>query len=116
MRRGLLVVAVWLAGCLQNSLVPCGDRLCPSEAVCIANRCASHADVDACMGKVDNDACTSQPHAFCRDGVCATAVCGDRIVTPDEACDDGNLADGDGCSATCSSAETCGNNIVDYVT
>jgi cysteine-rich repeat protein len=30
-----------------------------------------------------------------------SAVCGDGIVDPPEECDDGNLLDGDGCSATC---------------
>lgn len=30
-----------------------------------------------------------------------------------EACDDGNTASGDGCSATCTSDETCGNNVRD---
>jgi len=39
--------------------------------------------------------------------------CGDRIVQEPEVCDDGNTADGDGCSATCTSDETCGNNVVD---
>src|SRR5512138_941673 len=28
--------------------------------------------------------------------------CGDGVVDPGEECDDGNLASGDGCSATCS--------------
>jgi cysteine-rich repeat protein len=28
-------------------------------------------------------------------------VCGDGVQTPDEGCDDGNTADGDGCSSTC---------------
>ena len=27
--------------------------------------------------------------------------CGDRVLTSDEACDDGNLTNGDGCSSTC---------------
>jgi len=40
-------------------------------------------------------------------------VCGDWIVHEDEACDDGNDAGGDGCSADCLSDESCGNSIVD---
>jgi cysteine-rich repeat protein len=32
---------------------------------------------------------------------CASVVCGNGDVTLGEACDDGNTADGDGCSATC---------------
>jgi cysteine-rich repeat protein len=31
--------------------------------------------------------------------------CGDGKVTPDEACDDGNKMDGDGCSSNCLSVE-----------
>ncbi|MET0412129.1 MAG: DUF4215 domain-containing protein [Polyangiaceae bacterium] len=31
----------------------------------------------------------------------ASGTCGDGQLTPDEACDDGNRADGDGCSASC---------------
>ena len=35
-------------------------------------------------------------------GVAPTvAVCGDGFLTPSEQCDDGNIVDGDGCSATC---------------
>jgi cysteine-rich repeat protein len=32
---------------------------------------------------------------------CAAPVCGDGIVTLDEACDDGNVTSGDGCNAVC---------------
>ncbi len=38
-------------------------------------------------------------------------VCGDAILAPVEQCDDGNLVDGDGCSATCQNE--CGNGVVD---
>ena len=39
--------------------------------------------------------------------------CGNGIVSAEEVCDDGNVVDGDGCSADCRSTETCGNGIVD---
>jgi cysteine-rich repeat protein len=39
--------------------------------------------------------------------------CGDGVVNPGEVCDDGNIEDGDGCSADCQSDETCGNGIRD---
>ncbi|MBI5501268.1 MAG: hypothetical protein HY907_13560 [Deltaproteobacteria bacterium] len=41
--------------------------------------------------------------------------CGDGAVQPElgEACDDGNTVGGDGCSADCTSDESCGNGIVD---
>lgn len=39
--------------------------------------------------------------------------CGNHHLDPGEACDDGNIMDGDGCSADCLSDETCGNGITD---
>lgn len=43
--------------------------------------------------------------------------CGDGFLDrTSETCDDGNTTDGDGCSADCSSNETCGNGIRDEVT
>jgi len=38
-------------------------------------------------------------------------ICGDWIVSAGEACDDGNLIDGDGCDATCMPSG-CGNGVV----
>jgi len=35
------------------------------------------------------------------------------VLADDEVCDDGNNVDGDGCNATCLSAEVCGNLVVD---
>jgi cysteine-rich repeat protein len=43
----------------------------------------------------------------------ALAVCGNGIPEASEACDDGNETGGDGCSADCSSDESCGNEIID---
>ena len=40
-------------------------------------------------------------------------ICGDGVVTAEEVCDDGNVTDGDGCSATCDSTEQCGNARID---
>jgi cysteine-rich repeat protein len=39
------------------------------------------------------------------------AACGDGEVQPDEACDDGNAVDGDGCSALCR-PERCGDGLL----
>ncbi len=39
--------------------------------------------------------------------------CGDLVLDPGEMCDDGNVVDGDGCSADCNSDETCGNGVID---
>jgi cysteine-rich repeat protein len=40
-------------------------------------------------------------------------VCGDGEIDAGESCDDVNLLDGDGCSATCQSEATCGNSRPD---
>lgn len=40
----------------------------------------------------------------------AVAVCGDSVLESGEECDDGNLADGDGCSSACI-IEHCGNGV-----
>jgi cysteine-rich repeat protein len=42
---------------------------------------------------------------------CVVNVCGDGFVGPEEGCDDGNLDDDDGCSASCE-LEGCGDGIV----
>ena len=43
------------------------------------------------------------------------AVCGDGNIEGNEQCDDGNTANGDGCSSICTieTASICGNNIVE---
>jgi cysteine-rich repeat protein len=41
----------------------------------------------------------------------AVAACGDGVIGPGEACDDGNATDGDGCDHDCS-VSACGNGIV----
>jgi len=46
-----------------------------------------------------------------RPSVACVQICGDGIVDPAEACDDGNLIEGDGCDTDCSPSG-CGNGIV----
>lgn len=79
-------------------------------------------DIDECATGTDNCAepatCTNTPGSFtctCHngyygDGVTCTSVCGDGFVVTEEACDDGNMKDGDGCSASCAIEDgwTCG--------
>ena len=40
-------------------------------------------------------------------------TCGNGVVDPGEACDDGNIADGDGCTSDCQRAVVCGDGIQD---
>lgn len=52
--------------------------------------------------------CTSARNLGGTDGQRTPAAqCGDGLVSATEACDDGNLASGDGCSATCTVEATC---------
>ena len=41
------------------------------------------------------------------EGACGTPRCGNGALEPGEACDDGNVLGGDGCSATCSLETSC---------
>lgn len=47
----------------------------------------------------ENSDCVSG--ATCAVGLCVNTICGDGFITGSEACDDGGLVAGDGCSATC---------------
>jgi cysteine-rich repeat protein len=50
-----------------------------------------------------------------RQPICIHGHCANGTLDEDEACDDGNLIAGDGCSPDCHSIETCGNRVVDHV-
>ncbi|MDI1447487.1 DUF4215 domain-containing protein [Polyangium sp. 6x1] len=60
-----------------------------------------------------DEACVATSLAQCDAG---PPVCGDGVVEGEETCDDGNTTDGDGCNATCTSDESCGNGTVDAAT
>ena len=53
---------------------------------------------------------------FCSGFEACPPFCGDATLDFGELCDDGNQVSGDGCSANCLSDETCGNQIIDYIT
>src|SRR6478735_3801634 len=104
-----------VTGCLQDHLVPCGDQLCPATSMCVVDVCATQEQIDVCVGLGDGDRCTTMASAgACENGVCIIAVCGNGKTEAPEACDDGNLVGGDGCSPLCDSTEVCGNAVVDY--
>lgn len=72
-------------------------------------------------------ACGSEPARLCANGMscpkgttcaakqlaCITGTCGDGVLDELEACDDGNIIDGDGCSATCQTLVGCGDGVID---
>lgn len=88
------------------------------------------SDNNACNGAetCQNGTCTNGggPFTTCAngDGCCPTNCtagndndcphrCGDRIVDAGEQCDDGNTANGDGCSSTCQMETRCGNGTLE---
>jgi cysteine-rich repeat protein len=112
----IVVLGVAVAACIEPSLVPCGDRACPSGTTCVTElqTCATPAQLDACAGKPDEDSCSvGTAIGRCHGGVCLTEGCGNNVIDLGEVCDDGNRHDGDGCSGDCLSLETCGNGYVD---
>lgn len=83
---------------------------CTGTESCVAGRCEAGAPLDegaAC--DADGDPATRD---VCRGMVCRRSLCGDGVLDPEvEACDDGNLRDGDGCerdcTPTCSTGADC---------
>ncbi|WP_208729759.1 DUF4215 domain-containing protein [Corallococcus exercitus] len=91
----MLAVRAWMALAIMLPLLAvCSDtpdRNCPSGLLCPeGRRCAAKQDI------------------------CIPSDCGDGVIQDDEACDDGNVIDGDGCNHTCTSTEVCGNGVVDF--
>ncbi|MCA9515865.1 MAG: DUF4215 domain-containing protein, partial [Myxococcales bacterium] len=79
----------------------CGDNVVAGDEACDdgrAEQIAEGAEVRGCDGE-----CRIVPGWSCDDGEPSYCLpgCGDGLVQGVEACDDGNLADDDGCSAGC---------------
>jgi cysteine-rich repeat protein len=82
-----LLLGVLLGACFEPATVTCNTGLiCPPGTIC----------------SNDGASCTEP------------GGCGNNVIDPGEACDDGNQTDGDGCSANCLSKEVCGNRIIDF--
>ncbi|PIR90609.1 hypothetical protein COU05_01135, partial [bacterium (Candidatus Gribaldobacteria) CG10_big_fil_rev_8_21_14_0_10_37_21] len=94
---GLQECALCLWGvCEPNEF--CGDTIVNGPEVCDSNERACQANgylgVQQCNSTCAGwEECTSQEY------------CGDNLKNGEEECDDGNLEDGDGCSALCSIKE-----------
>jgi hypothetical protein len=128
MRAALLSLA--LAGCVTSDLVPCGALLCAVDQACTPTGCIDRSRIDACDGLVDDAACAVDGvPGTCRDGACATQVCGDGVVEGLEECEGEQLggatclafgfydAPGLRCSSECrfetsECVGTCGDQIV----
>jgi cysteine-rich repeat protein len=84
----------------------------PILAAALAAGCVRQPQATACATGIY---CPAGSRCAARQAVCIFDSCGDGVLQPGEACDDGNKVDGDGCSADCTSNETCGNGVTDKV-
>ena len=125
------LVALASAACVESNQVACGDgRFCPAGTQCAAvtdpgaSLCVPESQTEVCADAPRYQPCSTgaTPTGRCYDGVCLAVACGNGRVdmadpnTPGdtgETCDDSNQESGDGCSADCTSTETCGNAVVD---
>jgi cysteine-rich repeat protein len=114
MRRAGVAVTLVSAGCLEPMVVPCGALVCPADQACVDDtRCVDRALLEACAGLGAGERCTFGPlEGSCQAGVCELPVCGDGVRQALEACEDGNIVNGDGCNSACV-LETCGNGVID---
>ncbi|MDX2091935.1 MAG: hypothetical protein SFX73_28995 [Kofleriaceae bacterium] len=119
MSRWMLAVSV-LAACARSSSVVCTDgTTCPDGTTCVdlgdsPTRCVLPDAFAACAELADGATCMLQgAMGVCTMDACIAAVCGDGIVDGNERCDDGNTRSDDGCSADCSSIETCSDGVTD---
>jgi cysteine-rich repeat protein len=58
-------------------------------------------NLDIPSSYVASDGTSGIPYFIARGEALTPIACGDGVVMGDEECDDGNVVDGDGCSATC---------------
>ena len=87
----VVVLVVLAAGCLEPSVVRCGDIICPDGTTCVpdAKGCFPPDRVTACTAMADGTSCSAKgvTGGLCRTGVCMPATCGDGYITGLEQCD-----------------------------
>lgn len=94
MKGALLGMALsCMTACLNPDLTPCGELLCSAGSVCVNDRvCATQDQIDACGGIEEKAPCQATfGQGYCSEGVCVANVCGDGVVTGNEACDGSTL-------------------------
>ena len=91
----VLLALLSLADC-QCGGTPCTvEGGCPKGSACIEGSCVQETFDGGASDAGRSDAGSTTPGGS--DG----GSCGDRVLSGPEACDDGNVVSGDGCSATC---------------
>ncbi|MEZ4365468.1 MAG: hypothetical protein R2939_04160 [Kofleriaceae bacterium] len=114
-RAWLVAWTIGLGACLATPAAPCVDGVvCAAGQVCApaGGACVDPAQVAACDQRAEGATCTLPGIGAgqCRDGLCVVAGCGDGVVDPGEACDDGNQVADDGCTNACA-LPTCGDGV-----
>ncbi|HLC47378.1 MAG TPA: DUF4215 domain-containing protein [Candidatus Nanoarchaeia archaeon] len=95
----------------------CNGKANAADPACGAISCGD-GTVQAAAGEECDDGAGNSDSAqnACRTN-CEDAGCGDGIIDSGESCDDGNIIDGDGCTASCQISvvlpSDCGNNILE---
>lgn len=103
MHARFLLPVVLSGSCL--ALVACGDdaAVVPDDGSTTGSTGTEPPDgSDSSSSSADSSGSTTEADP---DSTGATAECGDGLLATDEACDDANTEDGDGCSATCTVEE-----------
>jgi len=97
-----VVLAAVMAGCGGGGGPPSPDP-CGDGAVQPGEQCdGPDLGGQSCLGLgFTGGALTCGPTCRFVTAACTGEACGDGTTQADEECDDGNVADGDGCSATC---------------
>ena len=113
--------AICTNGCSVR-LPTCGDDFvtppeqCDDGNLTSGDGCTSSCTEEVCGDGVVNgggsESCEPPSTALCtNDCRERTATCGDGFQTPPEQCEDGNSANGDGCTSSCV-VELCGDGVV----
>ena len=114
-------------GCEEDCTWTCksgtaeGDKKCDDGNPCNGEeKCGSTNTCGAGTPLAEGAACGTGK--MCKTGLCVDITCGDGVTTAPEECDDGNVANGDGCDTckfscvstdtarNCVSADACMNN------
>jgi cysteine-rich repeat protein len=90
--------------CGDGVTVAAGGEQCDDGNTASGDGCSATCQTEICGDNIVQvglgETCELPNTATC-DASCHSIVCGDGVQAASEACDDGNLVAGDGCSATC---------------
>src|SRR5512133_2356995 len=113
---GMVLLLGTLGGCSRPTLEECGKLICPSGTYCTATEdgCGRALCGNGVVDSYDDYYYFYESNGFFYAPAAYRQYYGhqDYLYADYEACDDGNVQDGDGCSAECKS-ELCGDGKVE---